>query len=212
MREIPKRPKQHSTSALENRPAGALPRPEPDSPSGREKLEDTLGGALTRVLSRAGLAVRVVPGANAPAGDSEAVRPPVAAPADAPVPECYSADDAGAAAGRLPAGEALITLVTIVLAGRVLGRLPAGALVETAAASERTAAEPAGRGAGSQPVPPAAPPAATPWLAPPSPAVTGPAPAKPAPARVSPAAAAPAPAASKPTAAPAKGRGFTIRY
>ncbi len=210
MREIPTRPKQHSGSAVESRAAEALQRQEADSASGREKLEDTLGGALTRVLSRAGLSVRVVPTAQGSGAAEEAARshPPAAAPSATSHP----ADDAAAC---LPARDELITLFTIVLAGKVLGQLPAGAFIETAAVSEPAAPEAPDSGPGSQPVPPAAPPAAIPWKALPSPPVTGPAPQKPAaPARLPPvtAAPAPAPAASKPTAAPVKGRGFTIRY
>lgn len=212
MKETPTRPKQHPGSAVESRAAEALQRQEADSASGREKLEDTLGGALTRVLSRAGLSVRVVPSAQGVGATAEPTRPH--SPAAVPSATSCPADDTTAAC--LPAREELITLFTIVLAGKVLGQLPPGALIETAAASEPAVPEAFEGGLGSQPVPPAVPPVAIPWKALPSPPVTGPAPAKPAPARQPPVNAAPAttpaPAASKPTPAPAKGRGFTIRY
>lgn len=210
MKEIPKRPKQHSGSALDSRAAEVLQRQESDSASSREKLEDTLGGALTRVLSRAGLSVRVVPSAQGAATAEESSRshPPASAPSAGSYPA------SAAAVEYLPARDELITLFTIVLAGKVLGQLPAGALIETVAASEPAAPETADSGLGSQPVQPVVPPAAIPWKALPSPPVTGPTPPKPAPARPAPVTAAPAPAsaASKPTAPPVKGRGFTIRY
>ena len=211
MKEIPTRPKQHSGSAVESRAAEALQRLESDSASSREKLEDSLGGALTRVLSRAGLSVRVVPAAQGAATAEESTRSH--SPAAVQSSPSYPANDAEAES--LPARDELITLFTIVLAGKVLGQLPAGALIETVAAGE-PASETADGGLGSQPVQPAVPPAAIPWKAPPSPPVTGPTPPKSAPARLPPVTAAPAPApapaASKSAAAPVKGRGFTIRY
>lgn len=216
MREISPR-----TDGSDIKAPDAAPRSEPDAASSREKLEDTLGGALSRVLARAGIGVRVVPtGAADPSEPAGAT-----APATVPAPACPVAGDAIAA---LPARDELITLMTLVVGGQLLGKLPAGARLEsvpgrTADAASGPASGPVsgpGNGPGNGSISPNPPqatgaaPTIRPWQAPPSPPVTGPLPPKPAPAR--PTGPAPAPAASqpagKPAAGPTKGRGFTIRY
>ena len=201
MREISPR-----TDGSDSRAPDAAPRSEPDAASSREKLEDTLGGALSRVLARAGIGVRVVPaGAADPAGAS----PP---PAAAPAPACPIAAGPADAAAVLPARDELVTLLTLVVGGQLLGKLPAGALIESVPTSAPAAASGPVKSATQQAA--GAAPTARPWQAAPSPPVTGPLPPKPAPAR--PPGAAPAPAAShstgKPAPGPTKGRGFTIRY
>lgn len=218
MKEIPTRPNPSSDSGATGRSTEAGRRPESESASSREKLEDTLGGALTRVLSRAGISVRVVPTGQTShdaAGSGGAVSGAAAAPATASASEPCAAAEADAGSWVLPARDELITLLTMVVAGKVLGKLPAGALIENVAANGPVgffAPEPGS--VGSQPVRAVPPPAEVPWQAAPSPKVTGPAPPKRAPLRPPPVTAAPAPSAagSKPAAAPTKGRGFTIRY
>lgn len=191
------------TDGSDSKAPDAAPRSESDAASSREKLEDTLGGALSRVLARAGIGVRVVPTGAADASAPAGAPPPVSAPA------CPAAADAAAV---LPARDELITLLTLVVGSQLLGKLPAGARIESVPERAADAASGPLR-SDSQPAT-AAPPAARLWQAPPSPPVTGPLPPKPAPAR--PPGPAPAPAASstpgKPAAGPTKGRGFTIRY
>lgn len=208
MREISPR-----TDGSDSKAPDAAPRSEPDAASSREKLEDTLGGALSRVLARAGIGVRVVP-----TGAADPIEPAGATPpATVPAPACPVAGDAIAA---LPARDELITLMTLVVGGQLLGKLPAGARLESVPVRAADAASGPASGPASGSIsqaPPqstAAAPTIRPWQAPPSPPVTGPLPPKPAPAR--PTGPAPAPAASppagKPAAGPTKGRGFTIRY
>lgn len=205
MREISPR-----TDGSDSKVPDATPRSEPDAASSREKLEDTLGGALSRVLARAGIGVRVVPAGAPDPSESAGGTPPAAAPA----PACPAAAEAVATAA-LPARDELITLLTLVLGGQLLGKLPAGARIESVPGRAADAAS--GPIGPTRPAPQPATgtaPTARPWQAPPSPPVTGPLPPKPAPAR--PPGAAPAPAAiqpaGKPAPSPTKGRGFTIRY
>jgi len=196
MREISPR-----TDGSDSKAPDAAPRSESDAASSREKLEDTLGGALSRVLARAGIGVRVVPSG---AADPTAAPPPAATPA----PACPAAGDVAVAA--LPARDELITLLTLVVGGQLLGKLPAGSRIENVPGSALDIASGPVR-PGPQPSPGAAP-TARPWQAPPSPPVTGPLPPKPAPARPPGAAPAASPPTGKPTPTPTKGRGFTIRY
>jgi hypothetical protein len=194
----------------ETRPALAAGRatqptsPESEVLSGREKLEDTLGGALTRVLSRAGLAVRVVPSASPDAVTSAtaADRKPAARP-EAPA-ACQPTDSAPAprSSGGLPARDELITLISLVLGGKVLDLLTERAATDHPASVRTPAASPA--------IPPRDPLHGTPWLAAPAPPVTGP--PEPAPASALPPAAAANPGSGKASFGPTKGRGFTIRY
>ncbi|HRI55256.1 MAG TPA: hypothetical protein PLW65_34210, partial [Pseudomonadota bacterium] len=156
MREISPR-----TDGSDIKAPDAAPRSEPDAASSREKLEDTLGGALSRVLARAGIGVRVVP-----TGAADPIEPAGATPpATVPAPTCPVAGDAIAA---LPARDELITLMTLVVGGQLLGKLPAGARLESVPVRTADAAS----GPASDPISPAPPPATgaaatvRPWQAP----------------------------------------------
>jgi hypothetical protein len=169
--------------------------------SSREKLEDTLVGALTRVLSRAGLAVRVVPNAGPDAQASAAAPALELAARPEAAAARQSTDAAPAPRGCLPARDELITLISLVLGGKVLSQLTARAATDHPAFARTPAASPA--------IPPRDPLHGTPWLAAPSPPVTGP--AEPTHPGALPSAAA-NPGRGKAASGPTKGRGFTIRY
>lgn len=187
MKKTPTQPDKISAPAAAT---GVPANPDAEARSSREMIEDTLGGALTRVLARAGLDLRVVPKPT-PAGPAAAVL------GAAPVP---GGEPPAAAKAVLPARDELITLLTLVIGSQLL---------------QRHAADP---GADRADAVLANPPAESdrhgnpPWLAAQSPPVTGPAlPARPLP-RSPVASPAPSPAPAKAAAVPPKGRGFTIRY
>ena len=194
MRQKPTQPdKRPAAAAAAGSATESAARPESETLSGREKLEDTLGGAISRVLSRAGLGVRVV----AKATESDSADPEQTAPAGSSRSPAVVRDKEPAKAA-LPARDELITLLTLVLGSQLLQEHAADVHADNGTPATAPAA-------------PTDPLSGTPWQAAPSPPVTGPPlPGRPLPRP--PAAGAPASPANGKAAPPTKGRGFTIRY
>ena len=192
MRQKPTQPDKRPAAAASSATESAA-RPESETLSGREKLEDTLGGAISRVLSRAGLGVRVV----AKATESDSAEPEQTAPAGSSRSPAVARSPEPAKAS-LPARDELITLLTLVLGSQLLQKHAADAHADNSTPAATPAA-------------PTDPLSGTPWQAAPSPPVTGPPlPGRPLPRP--PAAGATASPSNGKAAPPTKGRGFTIRY